>query len=183
MFKSFFNKKTKSTKSTVSNLDKLKSLLLHDISEYPRNDRVALLFNRDDFSKSIEYMVRDIAENYEIIKLLYDNSHIDEDFVDQLIISLEEDNEPYVSLAYPDFESFISGLKEHGFNKWLMNKNGSCIGLSKTEILDFRGVPTSIESKADSDGTVETLVYGNSKSHGTYFGLKNDIVIQQTIRD
>ena len=181
MFKSLFGSK-KEEKSSLSPVDMLKQKLKFELSQYPCNNELSNFLSNYSTSE-VSYLLNDIVNNYEKVKVLFDGNVIDEDFVLNLIKSLEEDNKPYVSLGYGDFTDFIMGLEKFQYEKWWNNKMGNCIGLTKEEILSFRGLPTSEENSTDGDGLQETLVYGNSKSHGTYFVLRDNVVVNQTIRD
>lgn len=166
----------------MSPVDILKQKLKFEISQYPCNNELSNLLSNHSVT-GVSHLLNDLVNNYEKVKVLFDSNVIDEDFVLNLIKSIEENNKPYVSLGYGGFNDFIMGLEKYHYEKWWNNKLGNCIGLTKQEILSFRGLPTSEENSTDGDGIQESLVYGNSKSHGTYFVLRDNVVVSQTIRN
>ena len=175
LFDNLFGSKESKTREAQS--AKLEKLIGYPLAEVPGGDKLKTICDDPGFySGELDC----IADNLILLRSLSAETHIYEGCISACL----GENEEYASIMqWPQkFALFMAGYKSFGIDLWNKNRENNCMGLTKEQLITFRGNPTSVESTLSGETLIETLVYGNSKSHGTYFVLDGGKVTKQTIR-
>lgn len=136
-----------------------------NIHEIPFVNILIETLSRDEYSWS-QQRLDDLLNNIKYLVNIGKTTSIPNSMFEGIFKSLTEENVPYISPGSDpsDFQKFLNGLNELGYERWWKYQNDEYVGYTKKELILLKGEPESKTEKISRNKKREEFYYEGFKN-------------------